>query len=59
MLLSNLLIGFLFVDIEVVYFFIDNLYSMIVFKDGGLVNNIMGIYKENVFRKVVYYILDS
>lgn len=52
MLLSNLLIGFLFVDIEVVYFFIDNLYSMIVFKDGGLVNNIMGIYKEMFVEKL-------
>lgn len=57
--LSNLLTGFSFVDTKAVYFPIDNLYSMIVLKDGGSVNNIMGTYKENVRRKVAHYILDS
>lgn len=54
-----MLTGFSFVDTEAVYFPIDNLYSMIVLKDGGSVNNIMGTYKENVRRKVSHYILDS
>lgn len=54
-----MLTGFSFIDTEAVYFPIDNLYSMIVLKDGGSVNNIMGTYKENVRRKVAHYILDS